>query len=109
MPASAALSAEGSGGAPPILFQPCQSALVSKGLHRQCHRPPPNFTTIPKMPCGANKLTHFRSLEGWGRPSRFPLSVLTVPPPPQRARNLWKVFPCFPSTKLKGPSPCMAH
>lgn len=42
--------------------------------------PHPNFTTIPKMLYGANKLTHFRCLGGWGRPSRFPLAVHNSPP-----------------------------
>lgn len=32
------------------------------------------------MLCGADKLTHFRCLGGWLRPSRFSLLVLTPDP-----------------------------
>lgn len=53
----------------------CAGALVSKGLHSPLPRAPPNRTTIPKMLCEMDALTHFLCLEGWGRPSRF------LPPP----------------------------
>lgn len=65
-------------------FQVCSScarALVFKGLHSQLPRAPPNFTTIPKMLCKTDEMTHFLRLEGWGRPSRF------LPPLPRFAKG----------------------
>lgn len=59
----------------------CARALVFKGLHSQLLRASPNFTTIPKMLCETDEMTHFLCLEGWGRPSRF------LPPLPRFAKG----------------------
>lgn len=48
----------------------------------------PNFTTIPKMLCEMDVLTHFLCLEAWGRPSR------SLPPPPLLAGDFF-FFPRF--------------
>lgn len=64
----------------------CARALVFKGLHSQLFRASPNFTTIPKMLCETDEMTHFLCLEGWGRPSRFlppfPALLKGIFPPP---------------------------